>query len=178
MPVAPLSPQQLTSSDEECGHAVAQSVLRRPWDLGGAGQLGEPVPESARREPDVVGGLGGEQAGAEGGAVGKPPHPVLGARSPQLRRLPSDGEPPGPTGLGGPQHVGRHTPFDGEHPPLEVVETQGDQLASPRPRVRCEAGQQADLFGLVQAFLIKQSCRADRRIGGSEKAQHLLGTQM
>ena len=79
--------QQLAPSDEEGGHAVAQAMQGGPRDLGPPGEFGEPVPEDARGEPELVGGLRGEQPWAEDGAVGKPSGPGLRARMPQLDRL-------------------------------------------------------------------------------------------
>ena len=89
MSEALLGPQQLTSSDQEGGHAMAQAVQGGSGDLGSLGEFGEPVAEGSRGEPDVVAVFRGEQPRAEGDTFGKPARPRPGARSPQL-----DGPPP------------------------------------------------------------------------------------
>ena len=139
MSQALLGLQQLAPPDEEGGHYVSQTVQRGPVDLCGSGEPGEPVREDVGAEPHVVRDLGGEEPGTESGAVREPPRLILGARSPQLGRPPTEGEPPGAPGLGGSEHVGRDAMLDVEHSPLEVVETQRHRFAAPLPRVRREA---------------------------------------
>jgi hypothetical protein len=77
--------------------------------------------------------------------------------SPKLDRGPPQREATYLSGFGGVDLFCRCSPLNGEHPTLQVAETKGHQLPSPRTGVGCQAHQESHLLRLVQRLKRAQS---------------------
>jgi hypothetical protein len=96
-----------------------------------------------------------------------------------------EGEPPGPTRLGGTHGAARDCPLDGEDAAVEVIGAQGGEFAPTRTGVGGQAYEQQILVGdegVMQPAGArpsgKLSCLFGQGLGGPKELTHLLHCQM
>ena len=143
--------EDLSAGDQVGGDVVAKPVQGGLGDTGGITNLVEPVPQRFGAEATLVAWVGREQPRPY--RVAGPRVPGLGEGVPQLGGGGAEGEYAPVAGLWCGQHPGGDGPVDAQHPPVQVLDLEGGELAAAGSGVRGQPDQEQVLFGSVQPSL-------------------------
>ena len=159
--------EEVSSINEICGHGVSKSVETRSVQASLVSKFGEPVTQSSGGQTPAMVQIPGEEPFAESGRPRRTLTPGRFARPPEFNRRPPQCEPAHLSGLCWSDLLRRCRPLDGEHPAVQVAETQSHQLPPSRTGVGGQADQKSHLLHLVQcAQRTRRSVESNRCLLG------------
>ena len=142
--------EEVSSTNEICGHGVSKSVETHSVQASLVSKFGEPVTQPSGSQTPAMVQIPGEEPLSESRRARRTLPPGHFAGPPKFDRRPPQREPAHLSSLGWSDLFRRCRPLDCEHPAVQVAETQGHQFTSSRTGVGGQADQESYLLGLVQ----------------------------